>query len=240
MQCVRQNDLEKLPVSDFCQSVLEQIGVPSRVHARAAVTATRGKSTSRAAAAPRLALPLPDRDEFARPEPVRHRRSCSTPGPRRSAGRTDVELVVKDYGASSGDRSLRDWLTTAPGRAGDARGRLHDQAELIRLYKSCDAFVSAHRGEGFGMKILDAMACGLPVITPLFGGPTEFCANDTCFPSTSRCVPVGDCLDTRSLQITNDRCGRNRIDSHLAAQLRRVFERQGDAAIVAAREAARQ
>ena len=50
-----------------------------------------------------------------------------------------------------------------------------DKRELIRLYKSCDAFVSAHRGEGFGMKILDAMACGLPVITPLFGGPTAYC-----------------------------------------------------------------
>ena len=30
------------------------------------------------------------------------------------------------------------------------------------------------------MKILDALACGLPVITPLFGGPTDFCTPDNC------------------------------------------------------------
>ena len=84
--------------------------------------------------------------------------------------------MIKDYGASSGDRTLRDAI------AGFARGarieyvsEFTDKRELIRLYKSCDAFVSAHRGEGFGMKILDAMACGLPVITPLFGGPTAYC-----------------------------------------------------------------
>ena len=58
---------------------------------------------------------------------------------------------------------------------------------LIELYKSCDAFVSAHRGEGFGMKILDAMACGLPVVTPLFGGPTAYCTAANAFPGrTSR------------------------------------------------------
>ena len=49
------------------------------------------------------------------------------------------------------------------------------------------------------MKILDAMACGLPVITPLFGGPTDFCTPSNCYPVDFALVPMGDCLDTRSL-----------------------------------------
>jgi glycosyltransferase involved in cell wall biosynthesis len=91
----------------------------------------------------------------------------------------DVELVVKDYGASSGDRSLRDWLKRRRGAPVTLVDDFTSKPELIGLYKSCDAFVSAHRGEGFGMKILDAMGCGLPVVT-LFGGSTEFCSSDTC------------------------------------------------------------
>ena len=116
----------------------------------------------------------------------------------------DVVLVIKDYGASSGDRTLRNAI------AGFERGprieyvsEFTDKRELIRLYKSCDAFVSAHRGEGFGMKILDAMACGLPVITPLFGGPTAYCEPGNTMPVDFSLVPMGNCLDTRSLRITN-------------------------------------
>ena len=108
-------------------------------------------------------------------------------------------LVIKDYGASSGDTTLRN--TIARTKLAVARieyvSEFTDKRELIRLYKSCDAFVSAHRGEGFGMKILDAMACGLPVITPLFGGPTAYCEPDNCLPVDFSLVPMGDCLDTR-------------------------------------------
>ena len=54
--------------------------------------------------------------------------------------------------------------------------------EDVDLYKSCDAFISAHRGEGYGMKILDAIACALPVIAPLFGGRTDFLSSINSFP----------------------------------------------------------
>ena len=36
--------------------------------------------------------------------------------------------------------------------------------ELIALYRRADAFLAPFRGEGFGMKIVDACAVGIPVI----------------------------------------------------------------------------
>src|SRR5947209_4521498 len=46
---------------------------------------------------------------------------------------------------------------------------------MAALYRACDVLVHPYRGEGFAMPVLEAMACGLAVITTA-GGPTdEFC-----------------------------------------------------------------
>ena len=60
--------------------------------------------------------------------------------------------------------------------------------EMAALYRACDVLVHPYRGEGFGMPVLEAMACGLPTIVTA-GGPTdEFCPDDACWriPSTRR------------------------------------------------------
>ncbi|HEY2440876.1 MAG TPA: glycosyltransferase [Solirubrobacteraceae bacterium] len=96
------------------------------------------------------------------------------------ADRDDVTLVVKDFGAEGvyrdGDRSA---ISEYAGSG--ARPRIEllvDElapAELAALYRSCDVLVHPYRGEGFAMPVLEAMACGLPVIVTA-GGPTdEFC-----------------------------------------------------------------
>ncbi|MBN2180407.1 MAG: glycosyltransferase family 4 protein [Sedimentisphaerales bacterium] len=46
--------------------------------------------------------------------------------------------------------------------------------DVARLYKSCDAFLMPSRAEGWGLPIMEAMACGLPVITTNYSGQTEF------------------------------------------------------------------
>ena len=84
-------------------------------------------------------------------------------------------------------------------------------------------------------KILDAMACGLPVVAPLFGGPTDYCTTDTCFPVEFSLVPMGDCLDSRSLSIANRPLWAEPDIRSLAQQMRKVYDEREAAAALGAR-----
>lgn len=42
------------------------------------------------------------------------------------------------------------------------------------VYTACDAFVCPTRAEGWGLPVIEAMACGLPTIATGYSGPTEF------------------------------------------------------------------
>jgi alpha-1,6-mannosyltransferase len=48
-----------------------------------------------------------------------------------------------------------------------------DPAEVARLLASCDAFVHANHQEPFGLVVLEALACGLPVVGVEAGGVSE-------------------------------------------------------------------
>lgn len=48
-----------------------------------------------------------------------------------------------------------------------------EPAALTRLISSCDAFVHANANEPFGLVIIEAMACGLPVVGMATGGAAE-------------------------------------------------------------------
>ncbi len=102
------------------------------------------------------------------------------------AGRADVTLVIKDFGADGVYRNanrapIREWSQSG---ALPRVELLHDElppAEVAALYRSCDVLVHPYRGEGFAMPVLEAMACGLPVIVTA-GGPTdEFCPSEACW-----------------------------------------------------------
>jgi len=49
--------------------------------------------------------------------------------------------------------------------------------DLANLYNLCDAFVLPTKGEGWGLPVIEAMACGLPAIVTNHSGVTEY-AND--------------------------------------------------------------
>jgi glycosyltransferase involved in cell wall biosynthesis len=81
-------------------------------------------------------------------------------------------------------------LTGNPGRGGETierdaaalglTGRVHftgylPQQYLAALYSLAEALVYPSLDEGFGLPVLEAMACGCPVVTADCGGPAEIC-----------------------------------------------------------------
>jgi glycosyltransferase involved in cell wall biosynthesis len=54
-------------------------------------------------------------------------------------------------------------------------------AEVASLYRAVDALAHPYRGEGFGMPIAEAMACGLPVIVTGYGAALDFCDEHTAY-----------------------------------------------------------
>jgi glycosyltransferase involved in cell wall biosynthesis len=55
------------------------------------------------------------------------------------------------------------------------------EVALVKLYQSADAFVLPTRAEGWGLPLLEAMACGLPCIVTNYSAPTEFAEADTVY-----------------------------------------------------------
>jgi glycosyltransferase involved in cell wall biosynthesis len=66
-----------------------------------------------------------------------------------------------------------------------------DDSMLANLYRGADAFVLPYRGEGFGMPLLEAMACANPVITTAEGAAEDFCeaSNSYLLPTRTEIVP---------------------------------------------------
>lgn len=56
---------------------------------------------------------------------------------------------------------------------------LINEVELRKMYNMSNCFINASMADGFNMPCLEAMACGLPVLTTTFGGMSDFCTFDT-------------------------------------------------------------
>ncbi|NOZ28643.1 MAG: glycosyltransferase [Chloroflexi bacterium] len=106
----------------------------------------------------------------------------------------DVCLVIKDMGGSSFYKGQTAQDLIAKCRATpnapeiEYIDRTLSDEELVGLYTACDCLVHPYRGEGFGLPIAEAMACGLPVIVTGHGAALDFCTEETAYLIPARVV----------------------------------------------------
>ena len=63
---------------------------------------------------------------------------------------------------------------------------------MAGLYCACDALVHPFRGEGFGLPIVEAMACGLPVVVTGAGPVLDYATSETAYLIPAERRPLGD------------------------------------------------
>jgi len=103
------------------------------------------------------------------------------------------------------------------------------------LLAGCDAYVSLHRSEGFGLDMASAMGLGIPVVATRYSGNLEFMDDDTAYLVDYDLVPVGPGNDPYPPE---SRWAAPRLD-HAAELMRRVVERPEEARERGRRAAAR-
>jgi glycosyltransferase involved in cell wall biosynthesis len=137
----------------------------------------------------------------------------------------DVCLVVKTslsstyYRGSNIDDRIRAMAASTDGPAVELIEDDLDDAGLAAVYRACDALVHPFRGEGFALTIIEAMACGLPVVTTGAGAVLDTVDDSTAvlLPATRHpvsidndpygpfvYVPDGGALRATLLQVVED------------------------------------
>jgi glycosyltransferase involved in cell wall biosynthesis len=90
--------------------------------------------------------------------------------------------VVDRIKKNNPHRKILCWLVsreTMPGSVVDQTILNPNDVEILHAYQNCDCLLKATWFDGFGLPHLEAMSCGLPLVTTNAGGNMEFCRNDT-------------------------------------------------------------
>jgi glycosyltransferase involved in cell wall biosynthesis len=101
------------------------------------------------------------------------------------------KIINHDPGVSVAQQVAGLQLKPGGGRILFSLNEIIPYSQTGALYRSADCFVLSTRGEGWGMPILEAMACGLPVIATHWSAPRDFMNSTNAYPlEVERLVPA--------------------------------------------------
>ena len=94
----------------------------------------------------------------------------------------NVELVIKTVGAEHYKKSRQQlYQYTSDTKNIQIFDIELDKNSVNQLINNCDAYVSLHHSEGFGLTLAEAMFLGKPTIATNYSGNTEFMNNDNSY-----------------------------------------------------------
>ncbi len=149
----------------------------------------------------------------------------------------DVCLVVKDMGVGQFYRNQTAERDIAAFQARPGAPAIEylttdlAESDLARLYAACDCLAMPFRGEGFGLPIAEAMACGLPVIVTDAGPIKDWCDSSNAYLLPAREVRFKD-KRVGDLETADYPWMAEADPATLATLLRRVHDNPAKAAAI--------
>lgn len=138
-------------------------------------------------------------------------------------GGVEFFVVGDDLERGGGYRERVGEAVEAWGLSGHLRflGRL-DEEEMPRLFASLDLLVSASRSEAFGLAMVEALACGVPVVATATEGAREVVADG----DNGLLVPVGDvhALAEAIVSLLRDEPRRRAFGERASGAMRERFD----------------
>lgn len=152
-----------------------------------------------------------------------------------------VVLIVKDFGAKEpgADTRLRDHVVALTGRRDIPPvlyiDTFYTDAAMADLFRAATALVSPYRGEGFGLPILEAMACGVATIATRGGASDDFTTGETTIHVDAAPVTLGN--EYGGFELVDQAFLLEPSENQVAAAMRRVYEYPREAQAMGAKAA---